>query len=115
MASEKIDQAVALGYAAGMPAPKVLAQGRGALAQAIVEKAEELGIPTRTEPALVEFLMALDVHAWVPPELYAAVAEVLAWAYEETQQEPPIGPAVSVAPAGPAATAVAEPIKPANS
>ena len=65
-----------------MPAPRVLAQGRGAVAQAILDKAEELGIPTQTNPGLVEFLMQLDLNAWVPPELYAAVAEVLAWAYE---------------------------------
>ena len=75
-----------------MPAPRVLAQGRGAIAQAIVDKAQELGIPARTEPALVEFLMELDLHAWIPPELYAAVAEVLAWAYEESQRVPPVPP-----------------------
>lgn len=75
-------QAVALGYQPGMPAPKVLSQGRGILADAILKKAEELGIPTKSEPALVEFLMQLDVNDWVPPELFAAVAQVLAWAYE---------------------------------
>ena len=75
-------QAVALGYQPGTPAPKVLSQGRGLMAQAIVDRARELGIPTRSEPALVEFLMQLDINAWVPPEMYAAVAQVLAWAYE---------------------------------
>ena len=97
--AEPIDKAVALGYAAGMPAPRVLAQGKGAIAQAIVDKAQELGIPSRTDPALVEFLMALDLHAWIPPELYAAVAEVLAWAYEESQREAPIDAAAEVRPA----------------
>lgn len=95
MANEPVNKAVALGYGAGMPAPRVLAQGRGLMAQAIVDKAQELGIPARTEPALVEFLMELDLHAWIPPELYAAVAEVLAWAYEESQREAPIKPAGS--------------------
>jgi len=52
------------------------------LAQAIVDRAKSLGIPTRTEPSLVAFLMELDLNAWVPPELFAAVAQVLAWAYE---------------------------------
>lgn len=75
-------QAVALGYQAGAPAPKILSQGRGALAQAIITRAQELGIPTKTDPSLVEFLMQLDVNTWVPPELFAAVAQVLAWAYE---------------------------------
>lgn len=90
MAADPVNQAVALGYTAGMPAPRVLAQGRGVIAQAIVDKAQELGIPARTEPALVEFLMTLDLHSWIPPELYAAVAEVLAWAYEESQRPPPL-------------------------
>lgn len=91
MASDPlVDKAVALGYSSGMPAPRVLAQGQGLLAQAIVDKAKELGIPVNTEPALVEFLMTLNLNDWVPPELYAAVAEVLAWAYEESQRELPV-------------------------
>lgn len=79
---DTVMQAVAIGYKPGMPAPRVLAQGRGDLAQAIVDRAKSLGIPTRTEPSLVAFLMELDLNAWVPPELFAAVAQVLAWAYE---------------------------------
>lgn len=75
-------QAVALGYQPGTPAPKVLSQGRGVVAEAILARAQELGIPTKTDPALVEFLMQLDVNTWVPPELFAAVAQVMAWAYE---------------------------------
>lgn len=75
-------QAVALGYQAGAPAPKVLSQGRGVMAEAIITRAQELGIPTKTDPSLVDFLMQLEVNAWVPPELFAAVAQVLAWAYE---------------------------------
>jgi flagellar biosynthesis protein len=75
-------QAVALGYKPGMPAPRVLARGRGEMAQAILDRAKSLGIPTRTEPSLVAFLMELELNAWVPPELFAAVAQVLAWAYE---------------------------------
>ena len=75
-------QAVALGYQPGTPAPTILSQGRGALAEAIILRAQELGIPTKTDPSLVEFLIQLDVNAWVPPELFAAVAQVLAWAYE---------------------------------
>jgi flagellar biosynthesis protein len=41
-----------------------------------------MGIPTKIEPELVEFLMQLKLNELVPPKLYAAVAEVLAWAYE---------------------------------
>ena len=75
-------QAVALGYQPGAPAPKILSQGRGVLAEAILQRAQELSIPIKTEPSLVEFLMQLDVNTFVPPELFAAVAQVLAWAYE---------------------------------
>jgi len=74
--------AVALGYEVGTPAPRVLAQGRGEVALSILARAEELGIPTRTDPGLVQFLMELKVNDWVPPELFAAVAQVLAWAYD---------------------------------
>lgn len=80
--TDKVLQAVALGYQPDMPAPRILSQGRGDIAQAILDRAKALGIPTRSEPGLVAFLMELDINTWVPPELYAAVAQVLAWAYE---------------------------------
>ena len=83
---DTVMQAVALGYKPGMPAPRILAQGRGELAQAILDRAKSLGIPTRTEPSLVAFLMELELNAWVPPELYAAIAQVLAWAHEEDKK-----------------------------
>ena len=52
----------------------------GKAAKVGLAKAKEMGIPTRTEPELVEFLMQLKLNELVPPKLYAAVAEVLAWA-----------------------------------
>ena len=78
----QVTQAVALGYEQGQPAPRILGQGRHEIAQAIVAKAAELDIPVKVEPDLVAFLMELKPNSWVPPELYAAVAQVLAWAYE---------------------------------
>lgn len=82
MTNRPMPSAVALGYEVGTPAPRVLAQGRGEVALSILARAEELGIPTRTDPGLVQFLMELKVNDWVPPELFAAVAQVLAWAYD---------------------------------
>ena len=83
MANEdKIRKAVALSYEMNSAAPKITGQGQGYIADAILEKAKELGIPTRVEPELVEFLMQLKLNELVPPKLYSAVAEVLAWAYE---------------------------------
>ena len=83
---EEILQAVAVGYKPNTPAPRVLSKGKGEIAQAILDRAKELGIPTKSEPSLVAFLMELDLNAWVPPELYAAIAQVLAWAHEEDKK-----------------------------
>ena len=82
MDEKKIRKAVALAYETNSAAPRITGQGEGFIADAILAKAKELGIPTRTEPELVEFLMQLKLNELVPPKLYAAVAEVLAWAYE---------------------------------
>ena len=79
---KKIRKAVALAYEANSAAPRITGQGEGFVAEAILAKAKELGIPTRAEPELVEFLMQLKLNELVPPKLYAAVAEVLSWAYE---------------------------------
>jgi flagellar biosynthesis protein len=79
---KKILKAVALKYEMNSAAPLIIGQGEGFIAEAILAKANELGIPTKIEPELVEFLMQLKLNELVPPKLYAAVAEVLAWAYE---------------------------------
>jgi len=75
-------KAVALKYEMNSAAPRVTGQGEGYVAQAILDKAKEMGIPTKVEPELVEFLMQVKLNDIVPPKLYAAVAEVLAWAYD---------------------------------
>jgi flagellar biosynthesis protein len=82
MNDKKIRKAVALAYEINSAAPRITGQGEGFVADAILAKAKALGIPTRAEPELVEFLMQLKLNELVPPKLYAAVAEVLAWAYE---------------------------------
>ena len=82
MLDKKTRKAVALAYEINSAAPRITGQGEGFVADAILAKAKEMGIPTRTEPELVEFLMQLKLNELVPPKLYAAVAEVLAWAYE---------------------------------
>jgi flagellar biosynthesis protein len=83
MGDKKTRKAVALTYEINSAAPRITGQGEGFVADAILAKAKEMGIPTRAEPELVEFLMQLKLNELVPPKLYAAVAEVLAWAYEE--------------------------------
>lgn len=82
---------VALSPARHDQAPLVVAKGYGALADAIMEKAREHGLYVHASPDLVKLLMHVDLDQQVPPQLYVAVAELLAWVYSlENGQEPPL-------------------------
>lgn len=59
-------------------APRVIASGKGVIAEAIIRKAREHGIPIRENPPLAELLTAVPLGAEIPPDLYEAVAEILA-------------------------------------
>lgn len=92
--------AVALAYKAGQTAPKVVAKGRGMLADAIIERAREAGVYVHESPALVSLLMQVDLDQHIPPELYVAVAELLAWLYRlEHGLKPEISPGAGGKPA----------------
>lgn len=73
--------AIALQYAEHNDAPKVVAKGQGLIAQAIIARAREAGIYVHESPELVGLLMQVDLDQHIPPQLYVAVAEVLAWVY----------------------------------
>ena len=73
--------AVALAYASGDTAPRVVAKGRGLLAAEILRRAQAAGIPVHASRELVSLLMQVDLDRHIPPELYRAVAELLAWLY----------------------------------
>lgn len=75
-------QAAALSYELGETAPRVVASGRGYLAERIVAAALEAGVPVKSDPALARALAALDLGEEVPEAMYRAVAEALAWAYK---------------------------------
>ncbi|MDR2015964.1 MAG: EscU/YscU/HrcU family type III secretion system export apparatus switch protein [Azoarcus sp.] len=75
------DEAVALTYAPGDSAPQVVAKGRGLLAHEIISRAREAGVYVHESPELVSLLMQVDLDAHIPPQLYAVVAELLAWLY----------------------------------
>lgn len=75
------DQAVALTYTQGEAAPRVVAKGRGLIAQEIIERAREAGVFVHESPELVGLLMQVDLDERIPPQLYVAVAELLAWLY----------------------------------
>ncbi|HUW50192.1 MAG TPA: EscU/YscU/HrcU family type III secretion system export apparatus switch protein [Sulfuricella sp.] len=77
--------AVALAYSAGKSAPQVVAKGRGLLAEAIIERAKMAGVYVHESPELVSLLMQVDLDQHIPPELYFAVAELLAWLYQLEQ------------------------------
>jgi flagellar biosynthesis protein len=74
--------AVALAYHAGQPAPQVVARGQGLLAEAIIREAKSHGIYVHESPELVSLLMQVDLDQHIPPQLYRAVAELLAWLYK---------------------------------
>ncbi|MBI5849278.1 MAG: EscU/YscU/HrcU family type III secretion system export apparatus switch protein [Nitrospirae bacterium] len=62
-------------------APRVVAKGKGALAEKILETARKHGIPIREDKTLVEILSSLELYEEIPPKLYKAVAEILAFIY----------------------------------
>ena len=73
--------AVALRYSEDSAAPKVVAKGYGRMAERIIEQAKEAGVFVHDSPELVNLLMQVDLDSHIPPELYRAVAEVLAFVY----------------------------------
>ena len=78
--NREVKAAAALGYEpARDAAPKVLASGRGRIAERIILEAEKKGVPVYRDAALAQGLAALDLGQEVPPELYPVVAEVLAF------------------------------------
>jgi flagellar biosynthesis protein len=83
--------AVALDYdpSSNEEAPKVVAKGKGYVAQRILEIAFEKGIKVREDADLAQMLAAVDVDSEIPIEAYLAVAEILAYVYQANNQLPP--------------------------
>lgn len=73
----KIKQAIALEYDPNDEAPRVIASGKGALAERIIEKAKESDVPVHRDDKLAETLSRLEIGETIPPELYEVVAEIL--------------------------------------
>lgn len=74
---EKPKQAVALSYDPEEDAPKVVASGRGVVAERIIEAAKEGNVPVHQDSKLAETLARLEIGEAIPPELYEVVAEIL--------------------------------------
>jgi flagellar biosynthesis protein len=80
--------AVALEEQADASAPKVLASGRGALAEQILAIAFANGVKVREDADLAEVLTAIDIDNPIPTEAYAAVAEILSYLYRANGKVP---------------------------
>lgn len=75
--NKKPKQAIALSYDPSDDAPKVVASGRGLLAEKIIEKAQEFDVPIHKDDKLADTLSRLEIGEMIPPELYEVVAEIL--------------------------------------
>lgn len=71
--------AVALAYNPQEIAPKIVAAGKGKLAEKIINKAVETNVPIHKDEALADTLSGLELGSYIPPELYDVVAEILAF------------------------------------
>ena len=75
--NKKVKQAVALEYDPADSAPRVIAMGRGALAEKIIEQAKQAEVPVHKDDKLADTLSKLQIGDMIPPELYEVVAEIL--------------------------------------
>ena len=75
--AQKVKQAIALEYNPAEEAPKVVASGRGYLADRIIEKAKEAKVPVHQDNQLADTLSRVQIGEMIPPELYDVVAEIL--------------------------------------
>ena len=85
--------AAALSYRPGDGAPRVVAKGRGYVAEEILKKARAAGVFVHESRELVSLLMQVDLDRHIPAQLYVAVAELLAWLHslDKARAEPHTG------------------------
>lgn len=84
---DTIKLAVALKYAdSGDDAPQVVASGRGEIAERIIQTAQDQAVPVYEDAALAQLLASLELGSEIPPELYQAVAEVIAFVWRLDQK-----------------------------
>jgi flagellar biosynthesis protein len=73
-------KAVAVKYSSDLPAPFIVAKGRGELAEKIQSIARQHDIDIVVDQTLVERLLTIDVGDFIPEELYSVIAEILIFA-----------------------------------
>lgn len=74
---KKSKTAVALSYEKGEEAPRILASGKGYLAEKMIEEAKKAEVPLHEDAKLADTLSHLEIGDYIPPELYEVVAEIL--------------------------------------
>jgi flagellar biosynthesis protein len=79
--NESVREAIALAYRQTDAAPRVVAKGKGLVAEEIIARAREHGVFVHESPELVALLTQVDIDQHIPPQLYQAIAELLAWLY----------------------------------
>ena len=87
-ANDAQKSAVALAYSQTDAAPRVVAKGRGLIAEQIITRAREHGVYVHESPELVSLLLQVDLDQRIPPQHYIAVAELLAWIYRLESGQP---------------------------
>jgi flagellar biosynthesis protein len=89
--NESVREAIALAYRQTDAAPRVVAKGKGLVAEEIIARAREHGVFVHESPELVALLTQVDIDQHIPPQLYQAIAELLAWLYriEHGESTPP--------------------------
>ncbi len=96
--ADSLRTAVALAYREADAAPRVVAKGRGLVAEEIIARAKEHGVYVHESPELVSLLSQIDLDQHIPPQLYIAVAELLAWLYRIERGETPALPQLTLPP-----------------
>lgn len=96
--ADSLRTAVALAYREADAAPRVIAKGRGLVAEEIIARAKEHGVYVHESPELVSLLSQIDLDQHIPPQLYIAVAELLAWLYRIERGESKAAPTLSLPP-----------------
>ena len=74
---DKLKTAIALEYDPNDAAPKIVATGKGKLAEKIIEAAQEADVPIHEDSKLASTLSKLEIGDLIPPELYEVVAQIL--------------------------------------
>lgn len=87
---KEYDKAVALRYNPGLEqAPRIIAAGKGKIAEKIIRIAKEHNILVHNDPDLVEILSELELNSEIPPELYVVVSEILVFIYSLNRKQTP--------------------------